>query len=765
MLVILLSAIFLIAGSPVKAQNCDQILVDEAGVLKGDEAMVLASAQRLINAGAEVRVRVIKTIAPSADINQYEADLEKSCSSWRALDGGTRNNLIVIILSMDHESGIYFGSEWRKKLDPKWNDIRANKMNPKLRDGKFAQGLSAAMDEMVSVIEYEPTGVGTIFLWVLGFALAIFLVIYIPIMVARRRREREARNAAQQVAKLARTGCSSLINELGEPLSLLEIKVKDLKTKASAEDIKSVTERFDRLKADLDSFTMEFGNLSHSANDPEKENLSVLEYEAMTETYQGLLEKLTTAKRQLKKVDEDASIFKKQIDAAPGIVSSSDKALSDAEAAIDGIIGQGFKTEKASQILQAARDLRANATTALEKKFFAKAIDLSSLAVAKAEEATEAANDLVAQKADLDQEIADLEAHLAEVDAQIDSGHAIFEEISAQYAESCWKVIQGNGSEAENRVDWTQKAITEVQRLVSMEVQDFTKAEEMINQVNTWLAEAESFMRSVTALKENLEAAKCEAPGEIEAIQKDVESARKYIETYDQDIKDSLETDLVTAQTLLGQARDGLAVPMPDYITIVKLIKQANEVVHNVLTEAEAEHEAAESLRRQAVTSLREAKRSCSAAKEYIEDHSSVVDSEAESLLSKAVDQLDEAEAATDPADIVEYANSADRQADEALESAQNDVRRDEERRREEAARRRREEEERRERTEAAAEERRRRDDDDDNSISIGWGSRSSSPGFGGFGGGGGGSSIHIGGGGGGGSIGISSRGGGGGKW
>ena len=40
----------------------------------------------------------------------------------------------------------------------------------------------------------------------------------------------------------------------------------------------------------------------------------------------------------------------------------------------------------------------------------------------------------------------------------IDAAQAVFEEIASTYAESSWTTIRGNGTEAENRLDWSTEA-------------------------------------------------------------------------------------------------------------------------------------------------------------------------------------------------------------------------------------------------------------------------------------------------------------------
>lgn len=745
----------LLSVTPIFAQNCDDLVVDEAGALGDGIQSVVTSAQKLANLGAEVRVRIVSRISPHPDINRYEAAIEKSCQSWQSLDGGTRNNLIVLIIAIDdRESGLWYGTEWAKKLDPNWNSIRADVMNPKFRDGEFAKGISAGLDEIASILSAtqssQPAGgarttsdSGSVFVWILITLAGVALVIFIPVQISKRRKEKEQRRAVQQQAKLARTACSSLVQELEEPMQMLEIKLNDLKTKASDEDTKPLTDRHDTLASRIKNGTLQFGNLSHTANDPTQDNLSAPEYEAMRKSYQSVVDSLTVAKREIGGIESDIKSLLRQLEEAPALVASCYSAIADAQKAITEIENAGYVVTSAEAKLAEAEPELANAKSALAEKRFSEAIRIAKRVLEIAQEAGGIARKRPVLKAELEETIPALKKRITEVNVKIDDGHRLFEDIASSYAESCWQTIAGNGSEAENRIDWATKAQEDAAVASGMAVQKFDEAVGLIEKANSWLDEAESFMRSIAALKDNLEKAKREAAGEIEAAQLDITKAKKYIAEYDEDIAEQYEEDLAEAQQKLETARAELKKEKPDFIKVVKLALEVNLTADNIYLVAEKEHESAELLRRNAATMLREAQRSYSAAKEYIEDHSSDVDTDADSLLRDAHEALLNAEQCTEAESILQSAEVADKKADSALEEAQEDV----ERERRERARR-----------QAASQ--------------VNWGNRTSTPSYthrsssstikiGGGGGSFGGSFR----GGGGGGMGFSSRGGGGGKW
>src|SRR3990172_5939650 len=123
-----------------QAQDCDRLVVDEAGVFGSGIGQVESAAQELVNAGADVRVLTVRDFGGRANLDLYEADPEARCASWRAPDGGMKNNLIVFIVSFadSRGAGLYYGSLWKRTLDQQWNGIMTDEVVPRLRDGDTA---------------------------------------------------------------------------------------------------------------------------------------------------------------------------------------------------------------------------------------------------------------------------------------------------------------------------------------------------------------------------------------------------------------------------------------------------------------------------------------------------------------------------------------------------------------------------------------------------------------------------------------------------
>jgi hypothetical protein len=218
-----------------------------------------------------------------------------------------------------------------------------------------------------------------------------------------------------------------------------------------------------------------------------------------------------------------------------------------------------------------------------------------------------------------------------------------------------------------------------------------------VKQANDYLDEAESFMRSIAALKEHLEAAKRDVQTEIVAAQAEVSAAWQYIKTYDDDIKESLEGDLRSAQSALESAAGELQEDKPDYLKVLKLAQQANAATDAILAEAREEHETTERLRVKAPSAVRDARAAVSKAKEYVEDHAALLDWREQSGLSNlsvdngphakdasnaaimtavqhAEGHLQQAEETSNLAEKVSEAETAEAMADDAYRTARGAV-------------------------------------------------------------------------------------------
>src|SRR5690349_16897036 len=109
------SAVLLLAVTSMYGQtglNCDAQIDDGAHVFGSNLEKVQGAAGQLVNQGAEVRIRTVETLTEPT-LERMERSLVKSCGSWQALDGGQKNNLVVLMVATkSRKSGIYYGRQW-----------------------------------------------------------------------------------------------------------------------------------------------------------------------------------------------------------------------------------------------------------------------------------------------------------------------------------------------------------------------------------------------------------------------------------------------------------------------------------------------------------------------------------------------------------------------------------------------------------------------------------------------------------------------------
>lgn len=703
-----------------QAQDCDRPVVDEAGVFGSEIGQVESAALEVVNAGADVRVRTVTDLGGRANLDLYEADLEAMCASWRAPDGGMKNNLIVFIVSFGENrgAGLYYGSLWKRTLDQQWNGIVTDEIVPRLRDGDAAGAYVSGLKEIARVIATPrtapPSGVPapaaretpidgralSVLGWGFGLLALVFLAGIGTLLYHLARKERAKRLAAQQKARLAKSSCSSSILDLEGPIGELSTQVGSLGTEVSAEDAGPLSEALTRARTGLSDASARFAELIASVSDPEREGLTTEQYEQISSSYEQVHALLDAVRKGKEQIDRDMGELNSRMARVPGAIDSAAAAIDEAEAAVKRVTAEGYRIDGAP--IDAARKLLAEARADLQQKRYGAAEKSCAQAAEGAARGASDATALPERRAAIENALPTLKARIEQVASAIDAAQRVFEEIASAYAESSWASVRGNGTEAENRIDWSTEALEAATEGVSMERQTWKESEEDLADAAGWLDEAESFMRSIAALKTNLEAAKRDAPGEIDAAQRDIDAARSFITSHDADVRDSLEADLEAAQGSLQQARDQIAQTRPDYVHALKLAMSANKAADDVLTQARSEHETAERQRQRAESARRESERSVSAAKEYIEDHSRDAGGDAKRGVGEAQRALEAGRSEPDLGRRIALLEQADRDADAALASARREV--------EEADRR------RRATTRHVA------------TPSIGWGTRSSSP-------------------------------------
>jgi uncharacterized membrane protein YgcG len=689
------------------AQSPDQLLVvDDAQIFGNGISEVEAAANKLLSQGADIRVRTILNYGSAGNLDQYELQLEKQSPSWTGQDGDIKNNLIVFIISVqDRQAGLYYGSYWVDIIGDNWMRIQTDIVNPLFKKGDYTGGVINGLGEIQRIIagkgqpqsvpqtvtsqsqsvpqpvtgqsqSASQAGSGQSNGWIIPVIIVVIIGLVVSlILFMNSRNNRAKRLAARQKAMLSKQAAASGINELIESIQLLEIKVNVMADKVTPDDAVPLRNGLEKVKGLLNLSSQTYSELSHSAGDPENPRLEVSQLAVIDGEYQKIVGNLRQAKESKQGVEEQISGIQQAIDIFPNRVSEVNSAIEYALKKQEEIKEIGFKTTYPDSLIAKGRNTLAQAQDMVSRKRLNEGMKSVDLAADQIKQAVQAAEELPREKQATETAIPALSSRIEQIKAAVGKGREVFERIEQVYAVSSWESIQGNGTEAENRINWTIEALDDAREAAGMEQQEWHKAMELIGKGNAWLNEAELLMKSISELEENLTAARRDSSNEIQAAQADVAKAWEYINLYDEDIRESLEDDLRAAEKKNELAKEELLQHKPDYLKVCKLAREANEAADKILIQARNEHEVAERLRAKAVSARRDASARVSIARTYIEVHHPAVGSEARNYLVKAVENLRQADTAVDTESQISLALNAESAADQAYSTAQRDVR------------------------------------------------------------------------------------------
>lgn len=668
-------AFFSVLPSTGLSQSLDQLLVlDDAGIFGNRIGEVETAANKIVSQGGDVRVRTILTYGASGNLDQYEAQLEQQSPSWLGQDGDRKNNLIVLIISLQEgQTGLYYGAYWDDVLGDEWLHIQTDIMNPFFRNGDYAGGAIKGLEEIQRLIAGNEQSesrwwiIPIIIVVVIGSIIGLFLFMSY-------RKKRVKRLAARQKAMLAKQAAASGINELIETTQMLEIKVNVMAEKVVSDEAALLKDGLEAAKRLINQSSQTYSELSHSAGDPENPRLGEAELGAIEPQYQKILGNLRQAREAIQGAEERITAVQQIIDGFPIKVAEVNAAIEDALRKLDELKVAGFKSTYAAELIAKGRNTLEQAEEAVAKKRLADGTKFVTLAADQIKQAVQVAEEVPRKKQQAEGAISALSSRIEQIKETVSNFRDIFERLFQEYPDTAWESISGNGTEAENRINWALDALDDARAISGMEQQEWHQALELVEKGNMWLTEAESLMKSISELEVGLIAARRDAPNEINAAQADVVKAWEYINQYDEDIRESMEDDLRVAEKKNELAREELRQEKPDYFKVCNLAREANEAADKILIQARDEHEAAKRVRAKAASARRDATAKVSIARKYVEDHHAVVRGEARTYLTNAEMALRQALAATDVNVQISLALEAESAADKAYSIAKSDV-------------------------------------------------------------------------------------------
>lgn len=688
-LVLAIMAVFSSSSVSAGGGRCDELVDDDAGVFKDRITAVQQEAQALTNLGAEVRVITIESLGSFATVEAFQKDLERQCPSWQAADGGRKNNLITVIAAVkDRKTGLFYGSEWKKTLDPALSRIQADRMNPRFRDNDFAGGFVNGLSEIRRLVDIQthpteqttratqreapPTsppdlsGLWTAIQWIviLGFGtLALFIIVLAGRFYYEGKQKREA---AQQTAQLAKSRAQAWVLAYPAILEDLTTQLELVKNRISREEGEELQTTLNSFKALADRGISAFQNLGQAIRNPDQ-RLSAEQYDNIALAYRQTIDEFTQADVTANVLRQRVAELKVVIIETPRHLETARIVIYQAGTAIDVVMNQGFKAHEQLDLMVQTQRLLTQAHQSLEGNNYSEASQKATQAEELARKAKEEAENLPKTKEEIASTLTQLELRIANVAQAITDFRRVYLEMEANHAKSSLASVQGNGSEAEKRLRRSQQALSQARQ--HSDQQEWAKAKEIVEQIKQWLGEAESLLRSIRSLRDNLQAAKRDLPGEITAAQADIDKAFAYIAEHREDLPPNSEDNLRQAQSNLAAAQAQQTEPRPDYPLALKLAKQANATADEVLEKARSQYEELEREKRKAARELADAQAAVSRAREFIEDHS-YAGRRAKTHLAEAQESLAKAQTTQSPAARLSHAEEAHSKADSAYRAA-----------------------------------------------------------------------------------------------
>lgn len=655
-----LAACLLFAGSPANARvapQCESVVIDNAHIFSnGDVAKVEAAANEVNNQGAVVHVVTERSIAGYGNnLDKYVHSLEAQCTSWQAVNGGRKNNLVVLAISFEPKSaGIYTGAKWNSSVAQQADTIRAEQMNPQFRDKNFAQGFVDGLGTIRERIysQTHPQAVqpqtpaepskpmdlswlGTLVLWLASGAIGIFLLVWGSRVFSRSRKAKAERLSMQQKAIQERAELENNILGLNALQGDLEFNISVLSGKLSASDMSQANALLKEFHAAHSQASTKYGSIQ--AQDPARE-LFFEQYEQITATAEEGNEAADKANEVARTLNQEIRHFEQMIDKLPTQITQTQQALEQAKISVTAVQQSGFKTQESDKLLVQTQKALDSAQTAAQAKLYSEANTKLAEAAELSRKAASTADSLPAVQKSLVDELAKLRLEHAGLTAtDIPSSKNRLQELSAKYASSSLQSVKNNAAHAEKLCATTESYLSKANS--SLISQDWEQTKNLLKEARETLKQSRELLEQIQSLSSKLETAKARVVEDSKTVFSGIKETENFVSQHRDDIK-NVSPQLTEARKRLAQAQEELKKDKPDYLAVTSLLATAGQVTEKASSTAHRQYEEAENKRAKAARKLREAKERVSEVRSYVRSHSSRIDSSTERRLENLESSL-----------------------------------------------------------------------------------------------------------------------------
>lgn len=287
--------LWLLLALPVLAQSGSVRVEDPDNLLGAQANQVREAAQQLAGEGAEVIV-VAAGAAGGSSAGSADEFLSRFLAQNNIAPSSSRinPNQVVFYVARDaRRTSLLYGSRWKQTLDPVFQSIQAEQMNPRFANGDVAAGLVAGIDAVRTTIN-PPTPT---FVYVLIGALTLGLIaMFVMPRLQKRRATATAVETARERMRTARQAAGAAIADLGSIAEQSQAKAQYDRISYSQNNV----DRLQSLQAKGTQLFQEAQDLFSSADDQHelKASPTASDYEAVAAQYeraQNLAQQANTA--------------------------------------------------------------------------------------------------------------------------------------------------------------------------------------------------------------------------------------------------------------------------------------------------------------------------------------------------------------------------------------------------------------------------------------------------------------------------------------
>ncbi len=301
----LLVGVWLMLALPVAAQTGSVQVIDPDDLIGGRRGDVEQAAQQLAGEGADVIVVAVgQSGAAGSNPERVLFDVLDQNNISTASSGHLPNQIIFYVNTVQQYTGLYYGSRWRDRLDPVYQQIIDQQITPQASAGNVAVGMIDGITAVRNTIN-PPT---PRWMYVLAglVALALIGLVATP-LVTRRLSASAALSAAREQAAQAR-------REAGTAIADLAPRMDAARAKAQYDALSYAPDDAQRVQALQRKADQAFNEAQIAFNTAEEQsrlnqNMAIREYERLAVQYVEARNHAKHAKALLEEVEQLRATF------------------------------------------------------------------------------------------------------------------------------------------------------------------------------------------------------------------------------------------------------------------------------------------------------------------------------------------------------------------------------------------------------------------------------------------------------------------------